>query len=138
MKNSNIKPGYLFSTRYTNYIFFLLFLLYLFDYADRMVVTSMFTTIQKEWGINDTQSGWLVSVIYLAIGLLTFPVSLIIDRWSRTKTIGIMAIVWSIATALVCLYGQLCTAVYGPDTDRVWGSRLCAGRKCHDFSALPD
>jgi MFS family permease len=106
MKNQTIKPGYLFTTRYTNYIFFLLFLLYLFDYADRMVVNSMFTSIQKDWNINDTQCGWLVSVIYLAIGILTFPVSFLIDRWSRTKTIGIMAIVWSIATALCALTGN--------------------------------
>jgi MFS family permease len=106
MKNRTIKPGYLFPTGYTNYIFLLLFLLYLFDYADRMVVNSMFTSIQKDWNINDTQCGWLVSVIYLAIGLLTFPVSLLIDRWSRTKTIGIMAIVWSIATALCALTGN--------------------------------
>jgi MFS family permease len=106
MKNQNVKPGYLFSTRYTNYIFILLFLLYLFDYADRMVVNSMFTSIQKDWGITDTQCGWLVSVIYLAIGILTFPVSFLVDRWSRTKTIGIMAIVWSIATALCALTGN--------------------------------
>jgi MFS family permease len=106
MKNHTIKPGYLFTTRYTNYIFLLLFLLYLFDYADRMVVNSMFTSIQKDWNINDTQCGWLVSVIYLAIGILTFPVSFLIDRWSRTKTIGIMAIIWSMATALCALTGN--------------------------------
>jgi MFS family permease len=106
MKNHNVKPGYLFSQKYTNYIFILLFLLYLFDYADRMVVNSMFTSIQKDWLINDTQCGWLVSVIYLAIAILTFPVSFLIDRWSRTKTIGIMAIVWSFATALCALTGN--------------------------------
>jgi MFS family permease len=71
-----------------------------------MVVNSMFTAIQKDWGITDTQCGWLVSVIYLAIGILTFPVSFLIDRWSRTKTIGIMAIIWSIATALCALTGN--------------------------------
>lgn len=106
MKNQNVKPGYLFTQRYTNYIFFLLFLLYLFDYADRMVVNSMFTSIQKDWLINDTQCGWLVSVIYLAIAILTFPVSFLVDRWSRTKTIGIMAIVWSFATLLCALTGN--------------------------------
>jgi MFS family permease len=66
----------------------------------------MFTSIQAEWHITDTQCGWLVSVIYLAIGLLTFPISFLIDRWSRTKTIGIMAIIWSFATALCALTGN--------------------------------
>ena len=106
MKSPEDRTGYLFSRSYSNYVFILLFLLYLFDYADRMVVNSMFTYIQAEWHISYTQCGWLVSVIYLAIGLLTFPVSFLVDRWSRTKTIGIMAIVWSLATALCALTGN--------------------------------
>jgi MFS family permease len=106
MKNEQIREGYLFKKSYSNYIFILLFLLYLFDYADRMVVNSMFTSIQKDWGISDTQCGWLVSIIYLAIGTLTFPVSLLVDRWSRTKTIGLMAIIWSLATAACALTGN--------------------------------
>ena len=106
MKNQENRNGYLFSKRYSNYVFILLFMLYVFDYADRMVVTSMFTSIQKDWHISDTQCGWLVSVIYLAIGILTFPVSILVDRWSRTKTIGLMAIVWSLATALCAITGS--------------------------------
>lgn len=106
MNKPEVRQGYLFSKGYSNYVFILLFLLYLFDYADRMVVNSMFTSIQKDWFITDTQCGWLVSVIYLAIGILTFPVSILVDRWSRTKTIGIMAIVWSVATALCALTGN--------------------------------
>jgi MFS family permease len=106
MKKTEDQKGYLFSKGYSNYVFILLFLLYVFDYADRMVVNSMFSFIQAEWSINATQSGWLVSIIYLSIGILTFPVSLAIDRWSRTKTIGIMAIVWSLATALCAFTGN--------------------------------
>jgi MFS family permease len=106
MKKPKERAGYLFSKGYSNYVFMLLFLLYLFDYADRMVVSSMFTSIQKDWFVTDTQCGWLVSVIYLAIGILTFPVSILVDRWSRTKTIGLMAIVWSLATAVCALTGN--------------------------------
>lgn len=106
MKKPQDRTGYLFTKSYSNYVFMLLFLLYLFDYADRMVVNSMFSFIQADWHITYTQCGWLVSVIYLAIGILTFPVSLLIDRWSRTKTIGIMAIVWSLATALCAFTGN--------------------------------
>jgi MFS family permease len=78
----------------------------MFDYIDRMVVTSMFTSIERDWGISHTQSGLLVSAVYWAIVLLTFPVSILVDRWSRTKTIGIMAIMWSLATALCALTGN--------------------------------
>ena len=106
MKNPEDQNGYLFSKGYSNYVFVLLFLLYMFDYIDRSIVTSMFTSIEADWGISHTQSGLLVSAVYWAIVLLTFPVSLLVDRWSRTKTIGIMAIMWSVATALCALTGN--------------------------------
>jgi MFS family permease len=106
MKKQENPSGYLFSKRYSNYVFMLLFLLYMFDYIDRMVVTSMFTSIESDWGITHTQSGLLVSAVYWAIVILTFPISIIVDRWSRTKTIGVMAIMWSLATALCALTGN--------------------------------
>lgn len=106
MKKPEVRTGYLFSKRYSNYVFMLLFLLYMFDYIDRMVVTSMFTSIERDWGITHTQSGLLVSAVYWAIVLLTFPISILVDRWSRTKTIGVMAIMWSLATALCALTGN--------------------------------
>lgn len=112
MKNKIIPPGYLYSKRYTNYVFSLLFLLYMFDYIDRMIVTSMFVHIEQDFGITHTQSGLLVSAVYWAIVLLTFPVSILVDRWNRTKTIGIMAAIWSIATALCALTGNLIQLVF--------------------------
>ena len=104
--NSDKSSGYLFSKGYSNYVFILLFLLYMFDYVDRMVITSMFSSIERDWGISHTQSGMLVSAVYWAIVILTFPVSLLVDRWSRTKTISIMAIMWSFATMLCALTGN--------------------------------
>lgn len=106
MKKPEDRTGYLFSKSYSNYVFMLLFLLYMFDYIDRMVVTSMFTSIEQDWGISHTQSGLLVSAVYWAIVILTFPISILVDRWSRTKTIGVMAIMWSLATALCALTGN--------------------------------
>jgi len=41
---------YKLSKGYTNYIFILLFLLYFFDYVDRMVVTSLFPHIKGSGG----------------------------------------------------------------------------------------
>ena len=100
MKNKAKPEGYLFSKGYTNYIFILLFLLYMFDYIDRMVITSLFPFLKADWNLTDTQCGMLVSSVYWSIVLFTFPISILVDRWSRRKTIGIMAIVWSIATAM--------------------------------------
>jgi MFS family permease len=106
MTKKNPEPGYLFAKSYTNYIFMLLFLLYMFDYIDRMVVTSMFTSIETEYGISHTKSGLLVSAVYWAIVALTLPASVLVDRWKRNRTIGFMAVLWSIATALCALTGN--------------------------------
>jgi MFS family permease len=98
--NKSISPqGYLFTKRYTNYIFVMLFLLYMFDYIDRMVITSLFPFLKAEWKLNDTQCGMFVSAVYWSIVICTFPVSIMVDRWSRRKTIGIMATIWGLATA---------------------------------------
>jgi len=111
-KSDEILPGYLFPRKYTNYLFSLLFLLYMFDYIDRMVVSSLLPYIKAEFGTSDTKLGMLMSAVYLSIVILTFPVSLIIDRWSRRRTIGVMAALWSLATAAAALtksFGALVT-----------------------------
>jgi len=105
--------GYLFSKAYTSYVFLLLWLLYFFDYVDRMVVVSLFPFLKADWGLTDAQCGALVSAVYWAIILFSFPISIVIDRWSRKKSIGIMAVLWSLATAACALtknYGQLFAA----------------------------
>lgn len=112
MKNKTPESGYLFSKGYTNYVFMLLFLLYMFDYIDRVVVTSMFTSIEADYGITHTQSGLLVSAVYWAIVLLTLPASILVDRWKRSKTIGLMAVLWSIATVLCALTGNFLQLVF--------------------------
>lgn len=112
MKNKTPESGYLFTKGYTNYVFMLLFLLYMFDYIDRVVVTSMFTSIEADYGITHTQSGLLVSAVYWAIVLLTLPASILVDRWKRSKTIGLMAVLWSIATVLCALTGNFLQLVF--------------------------
>src|SRR5450759_1375772 len=99
MNNVTAPKEYKLSKRSSYYIFTLLFLLYFFDYVDRMIVTSLFPFIQKEWGLTDTQSGLLVSVVYWSIVAFVLPVSILVDRWSRKKVIGIMALLWTAATA---------------------------------------
>jgi len=98
MTTNNDQQGYLFSKGYSYYVFGLLFLLYMFDYIDRMVIVSLFPYLKQDWGLTDTQCGLLVSTVYWSIVLLSFPISVVIDRWSRKKSIGVMAVVWSIAT----------------------------------------
>ena len=85
------------------YAFSLLFLLYMFDYIDRMVIVSLFPFLKKDWGLTDTQCGLLVSAVYWSILLFSFPASVIVDRWSRKKAIGMMGVFWSLAT-FACVF----------------------------------
>jgi MFS family permease len=103
MTSTEPNQGYVASRGYAWYVFALLFLVYMFDYIDRLIVVSLFPFLQKDWGLTDTQCGALVSAVYWAIVVFTFPVSLLIDRWSRKKVIGIMAVSWSLAT-LACAF----------------------------------
>ena len=84
-------------------IFWLLFLLYMFDYMDRMVIVSLFPFLKQDMGMTDAQCGLLVSAVYWTILLFAFPVSILVDRWSRTKSISFMAALWSLAT-LACAF----------------------------------
>jgi MFS family permease len=86
-------------------VFVLLFLLYMFDYIDRQVVTSLFPFLKADLHISDTQAGLLVSAVYWSIVVFVFPISILVDRWSRRKTVGIMVLLWSIATGAAALVG---------------------------------
>jgi predicted MFS family arabinose efflux permease len=113
MAKAALPDGYLFSKGYTHYVFLLLWLLYFFDYVDRMVVVSLFPFLKADWGLSDAQCGALISAVYWAIVLFSFPIAIVIDRWSRKKSIGIMSVLWSLATAACAVtknYGQLFAA----------------------------
>src|SRR6185295_3416165 len=66
-----------------------------------------------EWALSDTQLGALTSVVALTVGLLAVPLSLLGDRWGRSKSIVLMGTIWSLATvgsAISANYGQLMLA----------------------------
>ena len=91
------------SRKYAGTVFALLFLLYMFDYIDRMVIVSLFPYIKNDWGLTDAQCGMLVSSVYWSILIFSLPASILVDRWSRKKSIGIMAVLWSVA-AISCTF----------------------------------
>jgi len=98
---------------YALYVFFLCFFLMLLDYMARQVVVSMFPVLKAQWSLSDTRLGWLVSAVSLAVGVLSVPLALVADRYSRVKAIAVMAAVWSAATAAGALahtYEQLLVA----------------------------
>lgn len=86
--------------------FIITFLLGFFDLVDRQILAALFPYIKAEWNLSDTQLGSLVTIVNVAIALLVVPSGILVDRWSRKKVLGTMAIVWSLATAACALAGN--------------------------------
>lgn len=98
--------GYLVPPRHAHGVLVLLFLLMAFDFIDRQVLAALLPAIKADWALSDTQLGLLVSSVNVAIAVLALPTAVIVDRWSRTRTIGTMAVLWSLATAACALAGS--------------------------------
>jgi MFS family permease len=86
-------------------ILIVLFLVYMSDYADRYVVSSMLPFIKRDWNLTDSQAGWLMGIVILFITIFSVPSSILIDRWSRRKMVSIMVFLWSLAT-LSCAFAK--------------------------------
>ena len=99
-------------------VFALSFGLLLSDYMSRQVLNALFPMLKLEWGLSDTELGALGGVVALMVGVLTFPLSILADRWGRVRSLTLMAALWSVATlgcALANSFGEMFIA------------RLCVG-----------
>jgi len=84
--------------------------LLLSDYMSRQVLNAVFPYIKSAWHLSDTKLGSLSSVVALLVGVLTFPLSILADRWGRVKSIALMGALWSLATlgcAISSTYGEM-------------------------------
>ncbi len=77
------------------YILIICTLLYMVNYMDRQVVAAVVEPMKAALNLNDGDVGILGSIFLLSIALFSFPVAYLVDRWSRRKSIAIMAILWS-------------------------------------------
>ncbi|BAN48132.1 MFS transporter [Metapseudomonas resinovorans] len=86
------------SRTYAWVVFALTFGLLISDYMSRQVLNAVFPLLKSEWALSDSQLGLLSGIVALMVGLLTFPLSLLADRWGRVKSLTLMAMLWSLAT----------------------------------------
>jgi MFS family permease len=94
-------------------VFAISFGLLLSDYMSRQVLSAIFPLLKVEWSLSDAKLGVLGGAVALAVGLLTFPLSLLADRIGRARSVAVMALTWSIATlgcAMCANFGQLLAA----------------------------
>jgi MFS family permease len=68
------------------------------NYMDRQVLSVVLEPMKQDLGLTDTQAGMLQTGFFLSMAFLAFPAAYLVDRWSRRKVLGLMAIIWSIFT----------------------------------------
>ena len=78
----------------------IVWLLYFFDFVARFGVNPLYPLIQKDFSLSDPQVGLLGSVVLFGMAILVLPLSYIADRWSRSKLVALMALVWSACSIL--------------------------------------
>ena len=82
----------------TRRLFWVLFLLNLFNYIDRQVLYAVFPLLQTDLHLSDSQLG-LLAWVFMAVYMCYAPVmGYLADRYRRPHLIGLSALVWSIAT----------------------------------------
>jgi len=95
-----ITPGH------ARYVLFILFVVYVFNFADRYILIVVQSSIKEELGLSDQQLGLLTglafAMFYTVVGL---PIARWADRSSRTMIMSLGLTVWSGLTA-VCGLAQ--------------------------------
>jgi len=92
------KTGFKLTGLQKHSIFVICFLLFVVNNMDRQVLSVVIEPLKADLGLNDAQAGFLHTIFFLSMALLSFPMAFIVDRWSRRKSLGLMAIVWSVFT----------------------------------------
>lgn len=104
------QPGPERTSVYGWIVFALSFGLLMSDHMARQVLNAVNPLLKAEWNLGDAEVASLSSVVALAVGLLTFPLSLAADRFGRVRSLFAMATLWSLATlggALAQSYHQM-------------------------------
>lgn len=86
--------------RYGIYVVALLAAATFVSSIDGSVMAVVAHQVQREFGINDTQIGVLISAFTIALALTTIPIGYLTDRWPRRTILGIGMALWSVATLL--------------------------------------
>ena len=80
-------------------VLIIFWLIYLLNYADRQVLSSVLPLVKKEWLLSDTQLGALSGVFFWVFAPLVLVSGNLADTLSRRWIIIGSLIVWSAATA---------------------------------------
>ncbi len=108
------------------YVAFMMCLVYTLSITDRYSISTVLEPIRRDLHLSDANVAFLTGVslalFYVAFG---FPLSWLIDRFSRRNIIGFSLIAWSVlttATGVARSYGQLLAARIGVGVGEAGGT----------------
>jgi MFS family permease len=81
------------------YALAVLFGINLMNFFDRQIPGVLAEPIRIEFGLSDTQLGWLTTVFTLVYAAVGVPLGRLTDNWLRTRLIAIGVTFWSLLTA---------------------------------------
>ncbi len=82
-------------------VLFLLLLIYIFNYADRFLISGLVGPIKAEFGLGDGFMGLLMGPAFVVLYVLAgIPIARLADRKSRVAIICAGCVIWSLFTGL--------------------------------------
>ena len=109
--SSPVSPGY------ARYALGLLFLVYVFNFVDRQILSILLEPIKQDLGVSDTAMGFLTGIAFaLFYTVAGIPIARLADRGSRRTIIAVGLALWSAMTAasgVAASYAQLALARIG-------------------------
>jgi len=98
---NTIHHSSVYSNAYLRYALGLMFVIALFNYMDRFVLSILLDPIQKDTGLTDSQLGLLTGIAFAAVySILSIPIGRLADRYNRVRIIAAAITIWSAFTAL--------------------------------------
>jgi MFS family permease len=82
-----------------HYTLFILFAINLLNFYDRYIPGALAEPIRKEWGLSDSQLGWLATAFTLLYAVVGVPLGRWSDRGKRSRILAWGVATWSVLTA---------------------------------------
>ncbi|MFQ5416174.1 MAG: spinster family MFS transporter [Myxococcota bacterium] len=112
--------------RYANYVLAILFLVYVFNFIDRTILSILIEDVKRDLGVSDTAMGFLTGIAFaLFYTIAGIPIARWADVGVRRSIIALGLVVWSLMTAasgLVQSFAQLVGARIGVGIGEAAGS----------------
>jgi MFS family permease len=87
----------------TNIVLFLLCLMYLLTYIDRVNVSTASSVFEKELGLNKTEVGFIFSAFAYPYLIFQIVGGYLGDRFGPRKVLTVCSLIWGLATILTGL-----------------------------------